>query len=812
MSSFLAGNQAILSFVATATFIRAPSPAMNEKPTMPTEHTPLIQTVQVAPPRQRYPHQTIRRIFTVFIAIACVVVLALFLWPEINTRPDRSGQPHHSHEHPTESWPETHGLSYKHLQKILLDTPDEDLVKQWSAYYAAGPHLAGKNLSQAEWTRDRWQEYGVPDTSIVAYDTYINYPRDHRLALLEASSDGSDIKVKYECGLEEDVLEEDPTSGLADRVPTFHGYSASGNVTAQYVYVNYGRYEDFEDLQNAGIDLKGKIAIAKYGGIFRGLKVKRAQDLGMIGCVIYTDPGDDGAMTELNGYKPYPEGPARQPSSVQRGSVQYLSVAPGDPTTPGYPSKPGVPRQPVDKAIPSIPSLPISYQDAIPLLKALNGHGPKADSINKWWQGGGLAHKGVEYNIGPSPPELTLNLLNDQEYVTTPLWNVIGVINGTISDEVIVLGNHRDAWIAGGAGDPNSGSAAFIEVIRGFGKALKAGWKPLRTIVLASWDGEEYGLIGSTEWVEEYIPWLAESAVAYINVDVGASGPHLTTAAAPLLDKVLTDMLKLVDSPNKTAKGQTVYNDWDKRIRTMGSGSDFTAFQDFAGVPCVDMGFNADADEGHEPPAVYHYHSNYDSQSWMDRFGDPGWHYHTTISKMWGLLTAQLVETPIIPFNATDYAIALGRYLEAAQKKANAMSIAGETVSFNKLSSAIKDLHKAAVALDARADAVTSELARCASTSSSISSGDKKRKHLYKEVRNINTRYKYLERKFLYAEGLDGRNWFKHSVFAPGLWTGYAGATYPGLVESLDAKDVENAYKWEKIIAGQVKDAIKSLE
>ena len=223
-------------------------------------------------------------------------------------------------------------------------------------------------------------------------------------------------------------------------------------------------------------------------------------------------------------------------------------MAPGDPTTPGYPSKPGVPRKPVNGAIPSIPSIPISYLDAIPLLKALNGHGPKASSFNKYWQKGGLGHKGVEYNIGPSPQGLALNLVNEQEYVTTPIWNVIGIINGSIADEVVVLGNHRDAWVAGGAGDPNSGSAAFNEVIRSFGKALEAGWKPLRTIVFASWDGEEYGLIGSTEWVEEYLPWLQKATVAYLNVDVGTTGPHFIAAAAPLLNKALIETGKLISS------------------------------------------------------------------------------------------------------------------------------------------------------------------------------------------------------------------------------------------------------------------------
>lgn len=220
---------------------------------------------------------------------------------------------------PHPSWPESNGLSYDELKEILLETPDPGKAREWSKYYTAGPHLCGKNLSQAQWTRDKWTEFGIPHTEIVSYDMYLNYPLGHRLALLE------DGEVKFEASLEEDVLEEDPTTSLPDRVPVFHGYSASGNVTASYVFCNYGTYSEFEDLQQAGVELEGKIALIKYGFIFRGLKVKRASELGMIGVVMYSDPGDDGEITEANGYETYPDGPARNPSSVQRGSVEYLS-------------------------------------------------------------------------------------------------------------------------------------------------------------------------------------------------------------------------------------------------------------------------------------------------------------------------------------------------------------------------------------------------------------------------------------------------------------------------------------------------------
>ncbi len=410
--------------------------------------------------------------------------------------------------------------------------------------------------------------------------------------------------MTFEATLTEDVLEEDPTTQLENSIPTFHGYSASGNVTGSFVYVNYGTFWDFEDLLRANVSLEGKIAIARYGGIFRGLKLKRAEELGMIGCVLYSDPGDDGDITEEKGHKTYPSGPARNPSSVQRGSVQYLSIGPGDPTTPGYPSKPGVPRQPVDGVLTSIPSLPISYAEALPILKALNGHGPQAKNINEYWtRNTGLGYKGVKYNIGPSPDNLVLNLVSQQNYTITPMWDVIGIINGTIPDEVVVVGNHRDAWIIGGAGDPNSGSAVLNEVIRSFGEALDQGWKPLRTIVFASWDGEEYGLVGSTEWVEEYLPWISATNVAYVNVDVGVRSPSFSASAAPLLHSLLYEVTALVPSPNQTIQGQTVRDLWDGHISTMGSGSDFTAFQDYAGVPSLDMGFGGSSDEA----PVYQY-------------------------------------------------------------------------------------------------------------------------------------------------------------------------------------------------------------
>lgn len=309
------------------------------------ERTPLLQTVIVFPPRPRYTHSKVRRFCTIVLATTLIVVAILFLipvqWLPGNRenggdfpafRPWSSPFPH-------KSWPLSEGIPYKELQEVLLTTPKEEKAREWSQHYTGGPHLAGKNRSLAVWTREKWLEYGV-DSSIVSYDVYLNYPLGHRLALLEKNATSSKRKsvpsdqeatkdsytIRYECSLEEDVLEEDGTTGLEDRIPTFHGYSANGDVTAQFVYVNYGTYWDYEDLVNANVSLKGKIAVARYGRNFRSLKIQRAQELGMVGTIMYSDPGDDGGQTEEKGFKPYPAGPARNPSSVQRGSTQFLSM------------------------------------------------------------------------------------------------------------------------------------------------------------------------------------------------------------------------------------------------------------------------------------------------------------------------------------------------------------------------------------------------------------------------------------------------------------------------------------------------------
>ncbi|KAI0463470.1 hypothetical protein LJB42_002465 [Komagataella kurtzmanii] len=535
--------------------------------------------------------------------------------------------------------------------EIYLKALETNEAHKWSKVYTSQPHLAGTNYGLVEFTKSKFEEYGF-EASVDDYDVYLSYPIDHSLELYEHSEDKKD-KLLYKASLEEDVLSEDPTTSGDDLIPTFLGYGANGNVSAEYIYANYGTKEDFEDLVARGVPIKGKIAVIRYGQIFRGLKVKFAQEYGAIGAVIYSDPGDDYGITPENGYKPYPHGKARNPSSVQRGSAQFLSVYPGDPTTPGVGSKKGVERVDPHATTPSIPVLPLSFKDALPILKKLNKEGL---SVPDSWKGG---LEGVDYSTGPAK-NIHLNLYSEQNFTITPIYNVYGEIKGENADEVIIVGNHRDAWIKGGASDPNSGSAALIELSRGLHALTKTGWKPHRTIVLASWDAEEYGLIGSTEFGEQFEKFLQKKVVAYLNVDVAVAGTHLHLGASPSLFKLLKDNAKEITFKNST---ETLYDNYVKDhgndiISTLGSGSDYTVFLDHLGIPSLDIGFIA----GKGDP-VYHYHSNYDSYHWISTSGDPGFEYHNVLAKYLGSLVLNLSEREVLYLKLHDYATELLKYL-----------------------------------------------------------------------------------------------------------------------------------------------------
>ncbi|KAH7116693.1 N-acetylated-alpha-linked acidic dipeptidase-like protein 2 [Dendryphion nanum] len=635
-------------------------------------------------------------------------------------------------------------------EQILLDSFDNTSISQWSYYYTHGDHIAGRNRSQAQWTADKWTEYGFT-SRLDEYWVYLNYPRHHALRLNYQNG------TSFTASLEEAVLEKDVTSGWPNRIPTFHGYSATGNVTGDYVYVGRGQRVDFERLRALGVELRGKIALAKYGGPFRGLKVKNAQEQGMIGVVIFNDPSDDGNQTVFKGVEAYPNGPARHPTTVQRGSVQFLSIYPGDPTTPGYVSKQNVSRSDKSLSVPSIPSLPISWVDAQPILRALNGYGTNGSAVNRTGWVGALPN--ITYSTGVGAP-VQLSLTNIMEDVITPIWNAVGIINGTNEDEVIIVGNHRDAWIIGGAADPNSGSSVLIELAKAFGALQVTGWKPKRTIVLASWDAEEYGLVGSTEWMEEYIPWLKNAAVSYLNIDVAVSGPIPDFSATPDLHHISTELLKKVVYPYRNTTNQTLYDVWqDERgvIGVLGSGSDYTPFL-HRGIAAIDIG----AGGGPNDP-IYPYHSNYDSYHWMANFGDPGFQTHKVIGQYLTLLLYHLSNDDVLPLQPADYVPELRTYLQALN---TTIAATNQTLNLTELNSAISTFSNYASQFNTLRD-------QAVATNNT-------------QLLNIqNHKARDFSRGFTSQGGLPGREFFQHLIFAPGLDTGYAPVTFPGITEAI---------------------------
>ncbi|KAK4450236.1 glutamate carboxypeptidase-like protein 2 [Podospora aff. communis PSN243] len=663
-------------------------------------------------------------------------------------------------------------------ETLLANSFDANSIDDWAHYYGHENKLAGLGKAAAEWTRDRWAENGV-DASLNEYHVYLSYPVHQSLAITHGNGTSSQVKIQ------EDALPEDDATPPEGNVPTFNGYSASGNVTAEYIYVGRGSGLDFERLVELGVKLEGKIALIRYGGLFRGLKVKNAQDHGMIGAVIFTDPADDGNVTVAKGVEAYPNGPARNPDAVQKGSVLFLSTYPGDPTTPGYPSHEGVPRADPGSVTPKIPSLPISYRAAQPLLQALDGHGLEASAVNRSnWKGALEA----EYRTGPAPG-VTLSLNNQMEEKITPVWNVIGFINGTNSDETIVIGNHRDTWMRGGTGDPNSGSAILVEFTKAIKKLRETGWKPKRNVVLGSWDAEEYGLLGSTEWVEEHVDWLKETAVAYLNIDVAVSGPRPGLGGTPELHTLATETFKKVIHPNFGAFNISLYDAWQSvfagnaRVEVLGSGSDFTAFL-HSGISALDMG----AGQGSSDP-IWHYHSNYDTYHWMANFGDPGFHMHAAIGQYLSLLVYHLVSDTIIPFDIPVYTTELRGYLEDLDE---AIAASGEEIDTAPIAKAIDVFEKAANAIDA--------LAKTAGSSKDAGL-----------VKLVNSKYRDFQRGFVSQGGLPNREFYKHVVTAPGLDTGYAAVTFAGVTEGVQYKNYDVAREWVGKVAGGILRAAEIL-
>lgn len=548
-------------------------------------------------------------------------------------------------------------------------------------------------------------------------------------------------------------------------LPAFNGSSPSGNVTGDVVYANYGTLEDFNKLAAMGISVKGKIVIVRYGHNFRGVKVYIAQQRGAAGVLIYSDPADDGYVKG----DMYPRGPYRPATAVQRGSVQFLPMYPGDPETPGVASVPGLPESeritdPAKMNQPSIPANPLSYYDAAPILEALDG--PESP---REWQGG----LPFTYHLGGTGAvKVHMNLVMD--YRLRTIWDVVGTIDGTDTEQKnywVVAGNHRDGWVYG-AVDPNSGTAAMLEAVRGLGDLLKQGWKPKRGIVVCSWDAEEEGLMGSTEWAEMHAKELAH-AVAYFNTDVGVAGPNFDAAAVPSLKEFVRDVTRQVPSP----KGGTVYEQWlatqeanphhrgrassgeetatgGVTIGDLGSGSDYTPFIQHLGVPSTDIGSSG---------SYGVYHSTFDDYTWFTKFADPTFAYEQQQARVFGLELLHMADADVLPYDYRVYGKEVESYVAEAQKRATDAKM---DVDFT-----------AATAAAARFTAAGESVYKLQTAAGGV------------DAAKLNVALRDAESALLNQEGLPKRPWYKHTIYAPGEYTGYAAVVIPGVNEGIDAKD-----------------------
>lgn len=662
------------------------------------------------------------------------------------------------------------------IEEKFLSVPDAKLAGEALRTLTAEPHMAAtsEDHKTAEFVAQKFRAAGL-ETEIVPYRVLMNQPR-----MVKVEAFGPDGK-QLMTGPHAEQVQGDPFENNPRVVMPFNGSSGSGDVSGDAVYANYGRLEDFDQLAADHIDLHGKIVIVRYGANFRGVKVYIAEQRGAAGVIIYSDPQDDGYFKG----DAYPQGPWRPDSGVQRGSVQYLFKYPGDPETPGTASTMDLPdtaRVNPDGNQPHIISIPISFQDAEPILKALKGA-----SVPQGWQGA----LPFRYHIGQSGAQgVKVRLVSQQDYQRRIIWDVIGRVKGTESpDDWVVVGNHRDAWVYG-AVDPNSGTAAMLEAVHGIGSLLRDGWHPKRSIVFCSWDAEEQGLIGSTEWVEQHAQQL-DRAVAYFNVDVAVSGPNFSAAAVPSLKQFMRDIAHAVPSPS----GGTVYDAWkeeggegnehrpsnaaggnDVRVGDLGSGSDFTPFLQHAGVPSTDIGSGG-------PYGVYH--SVFDNYAWFTMNADPHFVYLQQMARVLGLEALRMADADVLPFDYVPYAREITSYLETAKHRAVEDKLG--TVDFS-----------AALAAAGR----FAQAAQRVRTLEGSASGDLSR---------MNSALRKVETDLVSRVGLPNRPWYRHTIYAPGEYTGYAAVVIPGVTEAIQAKDANLANQQLTVLTQAIDRAAETL-
>lgn len=690
------------------------------------------------------------------------------------------------------------GAQERKWEERYRSLPEPAVLRESMRVLSAEPHHLGSEQGEknARWILAKMKEWGL-DARIETFHVLFPTPKERLVEMLEP--------VSFRAALAEPPVPGDPTSSQTDKqLPSYNAYSADGDVTAPLVYVNYGVPADYERLEELGVDVRGKIVITRYGGSWRGIKPKVAAEKGAVGCLIYSDPKDDGYFQgEI-----YPSGSFRPSFGVQRGSVMDMPIHAGDPLTPGVGATREAKRLTIAEAktLTRVPVLPISYADAQPLLAALSG--PVAPTE---WRGA----LPITYRVGPGPAKIRLKAAFDWKSV--PLHDVIAMIPGSVwPDEWVLHGNHHDAWV-NGAEDPISGMVALLEEARAFGTLLKEGWRPKRTIVLAAWDGEEQGLLGSTEWAETHAVELKKKAVAYINTDSNGRG-FLFAAGSHSLEAFVNEVAGEIQDPQKkvsilsrarskrladadsAAKRKEIRERKNFAIDALGSGSDYTPFFQHLGVASLNLGFGGE-DEG----GIYH--SIYDDFAWYTRFSDADFTYGRALAQLTGTSVMRLASADILPLDFTGLSDAVAKYVQEVEDLAKEKREAEEErarqveerlawavadpkkpfvepkpavrvphLNFSELRNASEDLTRAAKEYSAAFDGA---MTRASSAPESL--------------RELNQMLIAAERSLTRDEGLPRRPWYKHHVYAPGNYTGYGVKTLPGVREAIEEKEWEEA-------------------
>jgi len=685
-------------------------------------------------------------------------------------------------------------------------------LREWMKFLSARPHHVGskKGKENAEMMLRLFKSWGF-DAKIEQFDVLFPTPKTR---LLEMTG-----RERFRAKLEEPAIPNDSTSGQKnEQLPTYNAFSIDGDVTAPLVYVNYGVPRDYDELERRGIDVRGKIVIARYGGSWRGIKPKVAAERGAVGCLIYSDPRDDGYFQG----DVYPNGPWRNENGAQRGSVADMPVFPGDVLTPGVAATKDAKRLDRKDAptITKIPVLPISYGDALPLLRALDG-----PVVPESWRGA----LPITYHFGGGETAL-VRLKLEFNWDIKPAYNVVAKMpGGEFSDEWIIRGNHHDAWV-NGADDPVSGLVAMLEEARAIGELARSGWKPKRTIVFAAWDAEEPGLIGSTEWVELHADELSEKAAVYINSDsngrgfLGIGGSHTLEKFANGLGKGVPDPQtklsvweraranQLVNAP--LAQRREIEARPDMRISALGSGSDFTPFLQHLGIASLNIGFGGEDGGGS-------YHSIYDSFDHYTRFGDPNFDYGIALSKIGGRAVLRLADAEVLPFEFANFADTVGTYVNDVVRLTDSMR--EETVAMNRLIesgmlAAVQDPTEKFIVPKTERPVPTlnfsplqKALARVREAAAKYSEASG-RAIAPAELRRLNATLIQTERALTNPDGLPRRPWFRHQIYAPGFYTGYGVKTLPAVREAIEQRDWIEAARQIQIVAAALERFAETVE